>query len=131
MQTAIVFLQDAEQTPVLRTLIEEAYNRGYTRFLTAMFLENDHQGRAFSDQGLVFSIDADSIEDFPFDNLFRADRVLLVKEPLPWLCERGEEAFVVWDGCEGETLSCLGFLKAWGIPGTYINPCRTFRLETI
>lgn len=123
MQTAIFFVQDADQMPVLQSLIEEALHRGYTRFLTVMFLEND--------RGLVFSIEADSIEDFPLDNLFRADRVLIVDEPLPWLCEQGQEAFAVWDGCEGETLSCLGFLKAWGLPGTYINPCRTFTLETI
>jgi hypothetical protein len=123
MKTAIFLVQDANQTPILQSLIEEACRRGYTRFHTAMLLDGD--------RGMVFSIEAESIDDFPLDNLFRADRILLVDEPLPWLCDRGEEVFAVWDGCEGETLSCLGFLKAWGIPGTYINPCRTFTLDTI
>ena len=125
MRTAIFFLQDAdaEQIPILKSLIQEALHLGYTRFLTAIFLEND--------RGLVFSIEAESINDFPLDNLFRADRVLLVDDPLLWLCDRGERVFAVWDGSEGETLTCLGFLKAWGLSGNYVNPCYTFTLETI
>lgn len=123
MRTAIFFWQDAEQIPILKSLIQEALHLGYSRFLTTLFLEND--------QGLVFSIESESIDDFPLDNLFRADHILLVDEPLLWLCDRGEQVFAVWDGSDDETLTCLGFLKAWGLPVNYVNPYRTFTLETI
>jgi hypothetical protein len=123
MKTATFFLQDADQTPILKPLIAQAIARGFTRFLTAMPLTDDW--------GLAFTIEAASLEDFPLDNLLAAERVLLVYEPLRWLCEQSEEAIAVWDGSDGETLHCLGYLKAWGLPGTYVNPSRTFQCEKL
>ena len=124
MKTATFLLQDADQTLILKKLIAQAIARGVTRFLTAMPLKDDW--------GLAFIIEAASLEDFPFDNLFAgSSRILLVWEPLRWLCEHSEEALAVWDGSDGEILRCLGYFKAWGLTGTYVNPSRTFALEQI
>jgi hypothetical protein len=123
MKTATFYWQDADQTLILQPLIAQAIARGYSRFLTAMPLNGDW--------GLAFSIEVASLQDFPFDNLFQSDRVLLVHEPLRWLCEQSEEVLAVWDGSDGETLHSLGYFKAWGLPGTYVNPSRTFALETL
>ncbi len=123
MKTALFFLQDANQTQFLESLIKQAINQGYTRFLTTMLLEDN--------LGMVFIIESISVDEFPFDNLFRANQILLVQEPLQWLCEQGDEVFAIWDGNEDETFQCLGFLKAWGMPGTYLNPSRALVPETL
>lgn len=123
MKTATFFLQDANQVPILQRLIAGAIARGVTRFLTVMPLTDDW--------GLVFTIEAASLKDFPFHNLFNCQLVQSVYEPLAYVCQHSQEAIAVWDGSDGQTLHCLGYLKAWGLPGTYINPCRTLALQTL
>ena len=81
--------------------------------------------------GLILIIEATSLDDFPFDNIFKCNRVLLVQDPLIWLCERSDQAICVWDGSDGDTLRCLGFMKAWPIPGFYVNPNRSLQREKI
>ena len=112
MKTAIFLLQSQEQTEPLRSLIQEAMGRGYKQFITAIKLTEE--------KGLVFSIDCSLITDFP-DNLFKADGIAIVKEPLVWLCERGEIVLAVWDGEEDIIFKQLAFIKAWGLTGVYFH----------
>jgi hypothetical protein len=113
MQTALFFLQNATHTDTLKQLILEAMGRGYTRFLTMLPLTDNW--------GLVFDIRCSDMTQFP-DNLFQADNILMVHDPLPWLCQQGDVVLAVWDGQEVYPLSELAYAKGWGLTGTYYNP---------
>jgi hypothetical protein len=112
MKTAIFFLQSTEQTERLRRLIAEAIEQKYTRFITAICLTEK--------KGLAFTLDLRSPQDFP-ENLFQSDRVEIVRDPLIWLCERGETVLAVWDGTENAVFKQLVFCKAWGLTGVCFN----------
>lgn len=113
MQAALFFLQNAIHTDTLKQLISEAMGRGYTRFLTMLPLTDNW--------GLVFDIHCSDMTQFP-DNLFQADNILMVHDPLPWLCQQADVVLAVWDGNEVYPFSELAYTKAWGLSGTYYNP---------
>ena len=116
MKTAIFFLQNAKQTPILRRIIRQAMVQGYDRFVAALPIS-----KKVTEWALVFEIYASELDQFP-DNIFAADTITIRYEPAVWLCQQATEAFGVWDGSQDFVLKYIGVFRAWPLPIHYIDP---------
>ncbi|MDV3002443.1 MAG: hypothetical protein N5P05_004098 (plasmid) [Chroococcopsis gigantea SAG 12.99] len=120
MKTVILLLQYPDQEKYIQPFVSDAIGQGFTSFLSIIPLTMNNQ---YGQVGLVCCFRCESVDDFP-DNLFQSEEILLVKNPLEWVCDRADLAIAVWDGADDTTQKSLAYIMAWGTPGYYFNPDR-------